>query len=141
MHNLSKSIMVALFSWATWANCSWSLFCHEQPEQIAHGCSFVMSNLSDLLTVAHLSWTISANHSQSLFKMSNFEQMSEFPTPIKSIFKKFGLVLIAEKFWGVSKWIQILLNVFDFINSLNPFKLNKSLNWKYSETQQLPAIV
>ena len=29
-----------------------SLFCHEQPERIAHGCYFVQSDLSDLLMVA-----------------------------------------------------------------------------------------
>ena len=28
------------------------LYYHERPEQIAHGCSFVMSDLSDSLTVA-----------------------------------------------------------------------------------------
>ena len=31
-----------------------SLFCHERPEQFAHGCSVVESNLSDSLTVALL---------------------------------------------------------------------------------------
>ena len=30
------------------------LIYHEQPEGVAHGCSFVMSDLSDSLTVAHL---------------------------------------------------------------------------------------
>ena len=39
-----------------------SLFCHERPEQIAHGCSFVKSDKS------------------ALFNMSNFERKSEFPT-------------------------------------------------------------
>ena len=32
-----------------------SLICHEQPEQFAHGRSFVLSDLSDSLKVAHLS--------------------------------------------------------------------------------------
>ena len=31
-------------SWATWVNRSWSIFCHEQPEKISHGRSFVKSN-------------------------------------------------------------------------------------------------
>ena len=55
-----------------WANCSFfvskkinerllkkpsnSLICPEQPQQIAHISSYVMSDLSDSLTVAHLSW-------------------------------------------------------------------------------------
>ena len=52
----------------TWANRSRSLFCYEQPEQIAHSRSFVQSNLSKLLTVALLfraTWGIC---SRSLFK-------------------------------------------------------------------------
>ena len=66
------------------------LFYHERPEQIAHGCSFVMSDLSDLLMVALLTWAI---HSQSLicperiahshsFDLSDLSKwvMSEFPT-------------------------------------------------------------
>ena len=80
-----KTERFAVLSWATWANRSLSLFCHEQPERFTHGCSFVMSDLSNLLTVAHFSWTIWAIHSQSLIcpqwseQMSN-EQMSEIPT-------------------------------------------------------------
>ena len=63
--DLSDSLTVAHFWWATWANCS-----HR---------SFLVSDLSDLLTVNHLSWAIWANCSQSLNKMSHFERMSEFP--------------------------------------------------------------
>ena len=80
-----KTERFAVLSWATWANRSLWLFCHEQPERFTHGCSFVMSDLSNLLTVAHFSWTIWAIHSQSLIcpqwseQMSN-EQMSEIPT-------------------------------------------------------------
>ena len=44
-----KKKWFALFLWATWANGSWSIFCHEWPEWFAHGRSFVLSNLSDLL--------------------------------------------------------------------------------------------
>ena len=40
---------IALLSWATWANRSWLLFCHEWPEQIAHGRSFVKSDERELL--------------------------------------------------------------------------------------------
>ena len=40
----------AHFYSATWAIRSWSLICGEQPEQIAHGSSFLVSDLSDLLT-------------------------------------------------------------------------------------------
>ena len=42
---------VALFYRATRAICSWLLFCHEQPEQIAHSCSFIKSDESDPLMV------------------------------------------------------------------------------------------
>ena len=42
----------ALFWWATWANCSWSIFCHEQPERFTHislnkegNCQFILENL------------------------------------------------------------------------------------------------
>ena len=49
------------FWWATWANCSHSLICHELPERFAHSRSFVLSKLSELLTFAHLSWGIWAN--------------------------------------------------------------------------------
>ena len=43
-----------------------SLIYHERPEQIAHGCSFIISDLSNSLTVAHLSWATLAICSQSL---------------------------------------------------------------------------
>ena len=48
----------AHLSWATWANCSHLLFCHEWPEQFAYSFSFVLSDLSELLTVTHLIWVI-----------------------------------------------------------------------------------
>ena len=54
-----------------------SLFYHERPECIAHGCYFVMSDLSNLLTVACLSWANWANRSQSLIFPERFEQMSD----------------------------------------------------------------
>ena len=47
-HRFSERI--AHFWWATWAICSWSLIFGERPEQIAHGCSFLVSDLSDSLT-------------------------------------------------------------------------------------------
>ena len=40
---------VALLSWATGANGSWSLFCTERWEWFAHGRSFLKSNESELL--------------------------------------------------------------------------------------------
>ena len=43
-----------------------SLIYHEQPEQITHGRSFVMSDLSDSLMVTHLSWATWAIGSQSI---------------------------------------------------------------------------
>ena len=48
----------AHLSWATWANRSWLLICHERPEWFAQGCSFVLSDLSESLTVAQLIWVI-----------------------------------------------------------------------------------
>ena len=46
----------AHLSWATLANCSQSLICHEWPERFAHSRSFVLIDLSESLTVAHLIW-------------------------------------------------------------------------------------
>ena len=70
-------ILVKFFWWATWANRSRSLVCHEWPKQFTHGCSFDMSDLSDSLTVAHLSWVIWANRSQWLIWFERNEQMSD----------------------------------------------------------------
>ena len=67
---------------ATWMICSQLLIFGGRLAQIAHGRSLLVSNLSDSLSVAHLSWAIWANCSQLLIKMSNFEQMSGFPTLI-----------------------------------------------------------
>ena len=60
--------------WATWANFSQLLICHERPELFAHSRSFVLSDLRKSLTVAHLVWAIWAN------EQMRGEQMSEFPT-------------------------------------------------------------
>ena len=70
---------IAHLSWATWANCSRSLICHEWPEQFTHSCSFNISDLSDSLTVAYLFWAIWANHSQMLIWFEQSERMSKFP--------------------------------------------------------------
>ena len=43
---MSKSLMVAHLSWATWANRSQSLICFERSEQIAHSHSFDLSEMS-----------------------------------------------------------------------------------------------
>ena len=56
MSDLSQSLMVAHFWWATWAICSQSLICLERPEPFAHSRSFVLSDLSESLTVASLIW-------------------------------------------------------------------------------------
>ena len=71
MSDLSESLMVA-------HGRSWSLICHERPEQFAHSRSFVLSDLSDLLTVAHLSWAIWVNCSKSLIWFERNEPMSEW---------------------------------------------------------------
>ena len=41
---------LAHFWWVTWANRSWLLIFCEGPEQIAHGCSFLVNNFSNLFT-------------------------------------------------------------------------------------------
>ena len=72
--NLSDSLMVAHFLWATWANRSRSLICLEPPERFAHS--------------AHLSWAIWGNRSQSLIWFERNERWAkeripspgEFPT-------------------------------------------------------------
>ena len=80
---LSKSL-IRSFPLSKMSNSLTSLISSERPEQIAHGCSFLVSDLSDSLRVAHLSWVICANLSQSHIwfewneQMSD-EQMSEFP--------------------------------------------------------------
>ena len=67
--NLSESLMVAHFWWATWANHSWSLIFGEQPEQFAHqkrGNERIAHFLNNKMQFAHLSWGTWANHSRSL---------------------------------------------------------------------------
>ena len=40
MSDLSNSLMIAHFLWATWANRSWSLIFGERPERLAHIAHF-----------------------------------------------------------------------------------------------------
>ena len=61
LSNLSKLLMVAHLSRATWAIHSRSLISSEQPERFAQSRSFFLSDLSELLTVAHLIWAKWAN--------------------------------------------------------------------------------
>ena len=68
----------AHLSLAAWANRSWLLIFHEQPEQFAHGRSFDMSNLSDLLTVLHMSWAIWENRSHWLIWFERSVQVSKW---------------------------------------------------------------
>ena len=70
--------------------------CLEQPEQIAHISSFVMSDLSDLsnlLTLARLSWATWENRSHSLICPEKFEQMSKWANEQR-----------ANEQWAISKW-------------------------------------
>ena len=89
---------IAYFWWATWAihsnrllqkkkfkhtkkynffeEIAHLLIYHEQPERIAHGCSFVMSDLSDSLMVALLLWATWAICSQSLICLEWSEQIA-----------------------------------------------------------------
>ena len=56
-----KTERFAHLSWATWANRSHSLICHERPERFAYSRSFVLSDLSESLTFTNLSWATWAN--------------------------------------------------------------------------------
>ena len=57
-----------------------SLLYKEEPKQMAHSHSFVISDLSNLLTVALFSIATRVNRSPSLFNLSDFERKSEVPT-------------------------------------------------------------
>ena len=70
------------------------LIYHEQPERIAHSCSFVMSDLSNSLTVAHLSWATQELRSQSLMCL----EQSEWITHSRS----FDLSEMSE--WANEQW-------------------------------------
>ena len=92
MSDLSESIMVAHLSWVTWAIRSRSLICLEQPEQFAHGHSFV---LSESLIVAHLIWTKWANEWMS------DEQMSEWAMSKWANSQPWNM-------WGIIRIIHVL---------------------------------
>ena len=71
--NLSKTLMVVHFWWATWAICS--------------HCSFLVSDLGESLTVAHLSWghwEICSRHSFVTCKLSNLLTVAHFVLSILS---------------------------------------------------------
>ena len=59
---VQKNEQFTLLSWATWANRSWLLFCHERPERFAHNCS--------------LTWATWAICSQSLICPERREQIA-----------------------------------------------------------------
>ena len=80
--NHERITHVALFYRVARAIRSQSLFCHEQPEWIAHCRSFLTSETR-------------ANHSQWRNNMSDFEQNSEFPT----------LCIFRAKFYWKSKML------------------------------------
>ena len=79
------------FWWATWAIRSCLLIFGERSEQIAHGCSFLVSDLSDLLTlliigerpeqfahIAHFWWVTWAIRSHGLPKKREWANRSFF---------------------------------------------------------------
>ena len=53
-----------------------SLISYEQPERIAHSCSFVLTDLSDLLTVAHFLWATWVICSKSLICLERSERIT-----------------------------------------------------------------
>ena len=80
------------------AICSFvQLIYHEQPERIAHICSFVMSVLSDSLIVAHLSWAIwsltFAHLSWVIWAMSEWanSQPWDFDPPVQKLILSIAL--------------------------------------------------
>ena len=77
MSNLSASLTIAFFIWATWVLCSQSLICLQRSEQIAHSRSFDLSKMSK--------W---AND-----QMSD-EQKSKFPALISSGLRIYCMVCI-----------------------------------------------
>ena len=64
-----------------------SLIYHEQPERIAHGCSFVLSDLSDSLKVAHFLWATWAICSRSLiwFVLNERWANERIPSPASNV--------------------------------------------------------
>ena len=110
-------------SWATWANFSWSLICHEWPEQFAHSCSFNMSDLSDSLTVAHLSWGIWANCSQSLIWFEQSKRMSAEPMSKFHALEKFESAVCStpqRQNFRLSKTTFYTSSIFFHVRSVHP---------------------
>ena len=88
--NLSNSLTIAHFLWATWANCSWSLIFGERPERFAH--------------IAHIWWVTWAIYSHRSPKKrkwaihSFFNNFYLFKSYIKHIKNKI-LDFLAKFFW------------------------------------------
>ena len=106
MSNLSESLTLALLSWATWAICSLSLICPEQPEQFTHSRSFVLSDLINSLTVAYLIWAIWANERWANEQNPNPDKFQPWePTP--KIFEKVHFFRKSRK--APNTYIELLI--------------------------------
>ena len=109
--------------------------------------SFLKSDVSESLrslTTKERLWANGSGRSPKMSKCANrlffwancslAHHLLIFEQKTSNLFRK-----LLSKF-PTLQWILFLLNVFDYINAY-AFKMNKSLKWKYSEAQQLPAIV
>ena len=93
---------IAHLSWATWANCSRSLICHERPGGFTHGCSFNMSDLSNSLTVAHLSRAFWANE-----RISKFPALKKFDFAVCSTLQSQNFRLSKTTFYTSTIFFQV----------------------------------
>ena len=107
-----------------------SLICPEQPERIAHICSFVMNDLSDSLRVAHLSCATSANCSHLLICSEKFERMSEFPTLWKTPVVLLWQVTLHMRTRRISFHIYIKKHI--FLNAFIAVRFTSVLCQKWS---------
>ena len=114
-----RIVPVALLSWVTWVNSTWSLVCHEQPEQIAHNRSFEKPNGSKSL--------------KSLFKE---ELMSkERQEPYALWHKKGENCQIIRKIWIF--WEN---HLFYEAFCLNPKRITHTTLFKSNESDSLTSL-
>ena len=116
-HRFSEQIARFLKKMSDWLKkTSDSLICSflvsiEQPERIAHGCSFLVSDLSESLMVAHFWWVTWAIRSHRSFLVSDLSDL------LTSLIKK-GVMSESLIFFKRTKnvlKIQLLSNFFEQI--------------------------
>ena len=90
MSNLSNSLMITLFVWATWANCSWSLIFGERPKGFAH--------------IAHFWWATWAIHSRSLICLEWSERSANICSYDLSKMSEWANERWANEQWANERW-------------------------------------